>query len=137
MFKTPTKIEPFIGVQTPRATGDSELVIAIDFGTTFTGVAFAHSGNLKAEDTAIMIDNVRVINTWPNQTPSYTEKTPTVIAYNTNPPTWGGSVMPDDTPQVAYFKLGLQPSTRFYHSSESSSNLPFLDPTLAASRPSE
>jgi len=110
------------------STTASELVIAFDFGTTFTGVAFAHSGNVTAEDAAIMIDSVRVINTWPSQNQAYAEKTPTVIAYNKRPPAWGGSVTSEDTPRVEFFKLGLQPTARHYISSGAPSNLPFLDP---------
>jgi hypothetical protein len=110
------------------STSASELVIAIDFGTTFIGVAFAHSGNLTADNAAIMIDSVRVINTWPSQNQVYADKTPTVISYHKTPPAWGGSVTSEDTPRVEYFKLGLQASSRHYLSSGAPSNLPFLDP---------
>jgi len=75
-----------------------------------------------------MIDSVRVINTWPSQNQVYVEKTPSILAYNTTPPTWGGSVEAEDSPRVEYFKLGLQPTARYYLGSGGPSNLPFLNP---------
>ena len=90
----------------------SDLVIGIDFGTTFTGVAWAHGASFSpAMSTAEMqqaADNVYVIKTWPNQTNAFAEKVPTVLAYNNDPPMWGATVKPTDKPQVAHFKLGLQ-----------------------------
>lgn len=110
----------------------SDFVIGIDFGTTYTGVAFAHSGNITGDDAARIAENVDVIKQWPNTQGAFSEKTPTVIAYHKDPPTWGGNVRPRDDPQVAYFKLGLQPNVgahyllRSVHNPQSS--LPFLDP---------
>ena len=90
----------------------SDLVIGIDFGTTFTGVAWAHGTSFgPAASTAEMrkaADNVYIIKTWPNQTNAFAEKVPSVLAYNNHPPMWGATVRPTDKPQVAYFKLGLQ-----------------------------
>lgn len=79
----------------------STLIIGIDFGTTFTGVAYAR--RMGAER-----DEVNIIRSWPNQRGFYLEKTPTILSYNTTPPSWGASVRPEDKPQIAYFKLGLQ-----------------------------
>lgn len=107
----------------------SNIVVAIDFGTTYTGVAFAQSENLKSEDVMTLVNNVGVITNWPGQVGSYTEKTPTVIAYNKNPPVWGGSVHPYNKPQVSYFKLGLQPPPpNYYRLIGGQSSLPFLEP---------
>jgi hypothetical protein len=109
---------------------NSDIVVAIDFGTTFTGVAFAHSENLRSDDVTTLVNNIGVITTWPGQTGSYTEKTPTVIAYNRQPPLWGGSVQPQDKPQVSYFKLGLQPPPpNYYGLPGAQTSLPFLEPS--------
>jgi len=109
-----------------------DMVIGIDFGTTYTGVAYAYSENVKGDDTAKIAENVEVIKTWPHANNAFQDKTPTIIAYHTNPPAWGGSVRPRDDPQVSYFKLGLQSGIgdhyllRSVHNPPSS--LPFLDP---------
>jgi hypothetical protein len=96
----------------PIVTNNADLVVGIDFGTTFTGVAYAHMARIgPASSTAEMrkaADKVSVIRTWPNKTNYYAEKTPTILAYNKRPPLWGGNVKPTDVPQVAHFKLGLQ-----------------------------
>lgn len=90
----------------------SDLIIGIDFGTTFTGVAYAHAAGVGPVTTTAEMrraaDKVSVIKKWPNRSGSYTEKTPSVIAYHKAPPAWGGYVKPTDEPQVAHFKLGLQ-----------------------------
>jgi molecular chaperone DnaK (HSP70) len=93
----------------------SDLIIGIDFGTTFTGVAYAHSGSGTKSATATSSDmrkvgeKVVVIKSWPSQSGYYAEKTPTVLAYNVpSSPNWGASVKPRDEPQIAHFKLGLQ-----------------------------
>jgi hypothetical protein len=96
----------------PVLSTSSDLVIGIDFGTTFSGVAYAHAAGIgPATSTAEMrkaADKVSVIKTWPNQSNYYTEKTPSVLAYNKNPPMWGGNVRHTFEPRVAHFKLGLQ-----------------------------
>ena len=111
----------------------SDLVIGIDFGTTFTGVAYAHSGHVISGDVERVAENVQVINNWPSGDHSYREKTPSIIAYNKlHSPTWGGSVKFRDQPQVAHFKLGLQPNAATHYLTRSKdqriSELPFLDP---------
>jgi Hsp70 protein len=76
-----------------------------------------------------------VIKNWPNRSDSYAEKTPTIIAYNKDPPSWGGNVRKNDEFQVAHFKLGLQEGARnFYtgsrskvHSSTTVAALEFLE----------
>jgi hypothetical protein len=96
-------------------TSQNELVVAVDFGTTFTGVAYYHAGaafeNVDENDVRRIAEKVNVINTWPhNPALQYAEKTPTVLSYNTDPPTWGGYVRTHHTPQISGFKLGLEPS---------------------------
>ena len=107
----------------------SDLVIGIDFGTTFTGVAFAHTGNVTGNDVSKIAENLDVVKAWPNRGLQYAEKTPTIISYKTDPPTWGGNVKPRDEPQVSHFKLGLQPRVAdHYRAGNNSSVLAFLDP---------
>jgi len=110
----------------------ADLVIGIDFGTTYTGVAFAYAANTKGDDTKKIAESVEVIKSWPNANNSFAEKTPTIISYHTNPPVWGGSVRPKDEPQIAYFKLGLQDGIGGHYLLRSVHNppsaLPFLDP---------
>ena len=108
---------------------NSDLVIGIDFGTTFTGAAYACTANIgKAASLGEMrrvADKISVIKTWPNQTNNYTEKTPSILAYNRDPPAWGGgNVKPTDEPRVAYFKLGLQDdvTTLYQHHSSQPRN---------------
>jgi hypothetical protein len=107
----------------------SDIVVGIDFGTTFTGVAYGLSENLKSEDVTTLVNNIGTIQNWPGQGGTYIDKTPTVIAYNKNPPIWGGSVQPDHKPQVSYFKLGLQPPPPgYYRVFGEHTKLDFLEP---------
>lgn len=100
-------------IDTPPAfTTSSDLVIGIDFGTTFTGVAHAHAAGVgpitSKNEMRRAAGKISVVRTWPNPSNSYAEKTPTVLAYSKNPPLWGGNVKATDDLQIAYFKLGLQ-----------------------------
>jgi molecular chaperone DnaK (HSP70) len=97
------------------ASSSADLIIAIDFGTTFTGVAYFYSGataEVPRDERNVnrIASDVNVIKDWPNVNQQYTEKIPSVIAYNADPPTWGGSVKPHHEPQVTRFKLGLEPN---------------------------
>ena len=99
----------------------SNLVIAIDFGTTFTGVAYAHS-NVGATGPAPpslypnrVAENINVIKTWPAQNRQYAEKTPSLIAYNTVPPTWGGCVRAKHDKKFSNFKLALEPKVKNHY----------------------
>jgi molecular chaperone DnaK (HSP70) len=99
----------------------SNLVIAIDFGTTFTGVAYSHSAAATATTDRLsgngVAEKVAVIRTWPDHNQQYAEKTPTIISYSTNPPTWGGGVKPRHDQKFSKFKLGLEPAVnRIYGS---------------------
>lgn len=105
----------------------SDLVIGIDFGTTYTGVAYAHTAGIfhTATTTADMrraAERVSVIKSWPSQSNQYAEKTPSILAYNTNPPAWGANVKPKDEPQVAHFKLGLQENVGKHYLTKAASN---------------
>jgi molecular chaperone DnaK (HSP70) len=93
---------------------ESRLIIAIDFGTTFTGVAYYPSPPRSVPPDAQQIArDIQVVSDWPSTTTrSFKEKIPSIIAYNTDPPLWGRQVTPDDQPQEAHFKLDLEPKTR-------------------------
>jgi len=114
----------------PGYETSSDLIVGIDFGTTYTGVAYAWSRPNNTDVTTIA-ENIVVIREWPNSTSHYSDKTPTVIAY-TEPIKWGGNVRPIHQPQVRHFKLGLQNDiVRHYFGRESppgSSPLKFLSP---------
>lgn len=96
----------------------SDLVIGIDFGTTFTGVAYAHSltGALDARDLSrsqveldTIVEKVILIKTWPMANMQNAEKTPTVLAYeNGEVIAWGGKVKSTHATKIEHFKLGLQ-----------------------------
>jgi molecular chaperone DnaK (HSP70) len=98
---------------------DSHLIIAIDFGTTFTGVAYYLAppppppGAGSPLDAQQIVENITIVTNWPSAGPErsgFKEKTPTVIAYNSEPPRWGRQVRPRDDQQEAYFKLYLEPT---------------------------
>lgn len=88
-------------------------IIAIDFGTTFTGVAHLHSDtinatSLKASEVA---ERIALVQRWPDASGAYAEKIPTILSYDSAGAVkqWGASVTADDKVKVRYFKLGLQP----------------------------
>lgn len=104
-----------------QGTPKSKLVVAIDFGTTFTGVAYAHSVNASLSTASALNpeqirDKITVVKSWPNVQKSYAEKVPTVLAYeNDRPVDWGARVKPTHSTQVSYFKLGLQDGIGEYY----------------------
>jgi len=100
--------------QSPEPESGSELVIGIDFGTTFTGVAFAYSLRIASvasfADIKMASQQITIVRSWPSQTPHFSSKIPTLLSYASNPPAWGGAVDDEDPFRVAHFKLGLQES---------------------------
>ena len=109
--------EPEQNEYRPPFESHADLVIGIDFGTTFSGVAYAITtkitpGVFSRADRKKIADNVVVIKSWPNGTSL--EKIPTLLSYKSNPGanasnvTWGAKVKPLDNPRIAYFKLGLE-----------------------------
>ena len=87
----------------------ADLVIGIDFGTTFSGVAWAITANvINVTDKKKIVDKVKVIRQWPGD--GQADKIPTLLAYPSPsaPPLWGFRVKRRDKPRVAHFKLGLQ-----------------------------
>jgi len=103
----------------PRSTfgspRKSDLVVAIDFGTTYTGVAFAYAHRTTIlGETGLSPDQLRdkvtVLKSWPGVAGSYTEKVPSTLAYNSSGQViaWGGKVSSSHPITVSHFKLGLQ-----------------------------
>jgi molecular chaperone DnaK (HSP70) len=95
---------------------DSDLVISIDFGTTFTGVAYSIVSGLSSRTTRlsqteieVIMDKLVVIKNWPSVAAQSSDKTPTALAYeNGQVVAWGGKVKSTHQIQVRHFKLGLQ-----------------------------
>lgn len=108
-------------VDTPAFESPSDLVIGIDFGTTFTGVAYGHTATVYGDPKRVA-EGIVIVKTWPSVSNHYAEKTPSIIAYNEKPATWGGKVRPEHQPQVAHFKLGLQEDVGFHYQSQSTPN---------------
>src|SRR5208282_2360885 len=78
-----------VAVAAPSFESKSDLIIGIDFGTTFTGVAYAHVGGAHFAVTATSnmrsaAERVYVIKSWPAQGNQFVEKTPTVLSYITD-----------------------------------------------------
>jgi molecular chaperone DnaK (HSP70) len=116
---TGTELVPF-RFQGFRRPSKSTLVVAIDFGTTFTGVAYAHSTtNLLTTSTLTpeqIRDKITVVKTWPNVQSSYAEKVPSIVAYeNGHLVAWGARVKSTHSTQVSHFKLGLQDGARHHY----------------------
>jgi molecular chaperone DnaK (HSP70) len=99
----------------PRA----KLVIAIDYGTTFSGVAFAHTASviqshlcltLKNELTATQPDVRTLITEYPDAEGAAegkaSDKVPTKLSYTNTGVNWGFQVSEDEH-HYAEFKLGL------------------------------
>jgi molecular chaperone DnaK (HSP70) len=113
---------------------NGELIIAIDFGATYTGVAFAISRYcFKPKD--VFNDLIVVVESWPNSSSFYPEKTPTTMACHNGRLNivWGQRmVMPSDSTQVHHFKLGMEERTKnYYFSSSDPENFPTLAGILA------
>jgi molecular chaperone DnaK (HSP70) len=101
----------------PRSPLSSKFVIAIEFGTTYTGVGwgvFTGSTGLEGHlsDARTLIEKIFINKKWPGQQSFFSEKTPTVISYATNPPTWGYAVRSQHKLQVSRFNLGLEDPKR-------------------------
>ncbi len=79
---------------------DNTVIIGIDFGTTFSGVAFAWSKN---------IDHVEVISNWESVMPSNfdEDKAPTAISFGPKQEVKWGYNIPSTDEQGMWFKLLL------------------------------
>ncbi|TVY77003.1 Heat shock 70 kDa protein 12A [Fusarium oxysporum f. sp. cubense] len=90
-------------------TADRKIIVGVDFGTTYSGVAWAENRNPSRRTC---------ITQWPvssaNKEGQSSDKVPTRIRYNGDKIEWGFSV-PVNAPQhevVDWFKLDLDPSTQ-------------------------
>ncbi|KAM0479445.1 hypothetical protein ACHAPX_004658 [Trichoderma viride] len=83
---------------------DDRLIIAVDFGTTYSGIAYCFAD--QQDSSPVPIDN------WPGANGIDVPKIPTVICYDKENPqkfAWGGSVEPQ-ADSISGFKLLLDPS---------------------------
>jgi molecular chaperone DnaK (HSP70) len=93
----------------------SQLVVAIDFGTTYSGVAWSYFSASTRRETGLEL-NSQALNSqtvvyqgWPGVQGA--DKIPTVISYSNTPPKWGAMIKrgSQDRRKVSRFKLGLDP----------------------------
>jgi hypothetical protein len=107
--------------ESPSPIGDGnttdstdELVIGVDFGTTYTGVAYTRSpvtSNYSRNPDA----ETHLVTDWPNVNSQSSEKTPTALAYREGEPiAWGGMVKPNQPGAIRYFKLGLEEGSQLH-----------------------
>lgn len=87
--------------------GKDALIIGIDFGTTYSGVAWSITKDPS---------NVMVVNSWPGGASENRSagQVPSVIAYNPKEPhkyKWGFDITSTNANQLAWFKLLLNQST--------------------------
>lgn len=83
---------------------DEQLIIALDFGTTFSGIAYTFTGQGKADPKSV--------TDWPGTEGQNPPKTPTLIDYDTNDKrsfTWGSKVDPTSKGKLEGIKLLLDP----------------------------
>ncbi|KAI0452962.1 actin-like ATPase domain-containing protein [Xylaria acuta] len=70
------------------AEAEDQVVIALDFGTTYSGIAYAFSNPGKKTEVVSIVD-------WPGLEGRRQPKVPTLVSYDPNDPTkfkWGGQV---------------------------------------------
>src|SRR5271167_732081 len=102
----------------------TDLVIGIDFGTTFSGVAYANPTKINAsklftrgDRTTVASEVVHVIRAWPGA--AQLDKIPSQLSYkNPTTPTWGSKVKIADEPRIAHFKLGLEENVKDHYNSD-------------------
>ncbi|KAK0122814.1 hypothetical protein ONS96_009847 [Cadophora gregata f. sp. sojae] len=79
------------------------LVIAIDYGTTYTGVAYGHSNGLRKRTRP----NIQCIDDWPGQPRNTSnQKVPSEVAYSNGFLEWGNKIQPKSQ-RIAWTKLLL------------------------------
>ena len=104
----------------------SAIVIGIDFGTTYTGVAYAFTDAMSPHEIRInsetrneletIVEKITVLKQWPNASQQFAEKTPTLLAYeNGRAISWGGQVSTAHKTRIAGFKLGLHGGVRHHY----------------------
>jgi molecular chaperone DnaK (HSP70) len=86
------------------AEDDDKLVIALDFGTTFSGIAYSFTGSAQPDPKSI--------NEWPGTEGRTVPKTPTIICYDAQDRSsfsWGSKVEPTNIEKLEGIKLLLDP----------------------------
>lgn len=108
----------------------TDLVIAIDFGTTYTGVAFAYPFLADVTGETVLNpeqlrDKITVLKGWPGVADSYGDKVPTTLAYNAGGQlmAWGGRVSSSYPITISHFKLGLQEGLGEHYAAPSNKSL--------------
>lgn len=93
---------------TSFATGERKIIVGIDFGTTYSGIAWAET---KRPDV------LSTVTTWPvfttNQEGASSEKVPSKLCFAANGTQWGFSIGPNASTSnevVEWWKLDLEPS---------------------------
>ncbi|KAI5270556.1 actin-like ATPase domain-containing protein [Aureobasidium subglaciale] len=107
-------------INVPPREGRDRLIIGVDFGTTFSGCALAYSGDPESAD------EIQVVKSWPGSNGVTSDKVPSEILYETNPPTsgikrdwkgevvtttrirWGLEIKPEET-RLRCLKLRFDP----------------------------
>ncbi|KAH7336643.1 hypothetical protein BKA65DRAFT_37690 [Rhexocercosporidium sp. MPI-PUGE-AT-0058] len=85
------------------------LVIAIDYGTTFTGVAYGHRNGLRRPTHG----DIQCIDDWPGTSRnSSSQKVPSEVAYSENRFDWGNKIQPRNRQREAWTKLLLDETQR-------------------------
>ncbi|PWW76339.1 actin-like ATPase domain-containing protein [Tuber magnatum] len=90
----------------------NSIKIGIDFGTTYSGIAWAHT-SIPGE--------INIIDKWVTGRNRTSAKAPSEIAYTSSGVKWGFGI-PSKEPRLAWFKLLLDP-TKYSHASTANSPL--------------
>lgn len=88
-----------------NAHSEPKIIVAVDFGTTFSGVAFAYTDEPNDQE---------VISVWPGGGNRTSDKVPTEVSYNNSAPggyRWGFDIRPGQK-RHQWFKLQLDPSQK-------------------------
>ncbi|KAF2858139.1 putative hsp70 family protein [Piedraia hortae CBS 480.64] len=96
------------GADESSSSGTDRLIVGVDFGTTYSGVAAVYSANP---------DDVDIIKTWPGGNGITSDKVPTEIAYGEGTETevrWGFQFRPEE-PRLRCVKLFLDRNQRLPH----------------------
>lgn len=107
------------GEAPPTGNEAKELVVAIDFGTTYTGVAYTTSNfvindatqPMTRAETKTFLNGVELVKEWPTIDRATLDKIRTALAYDKVTGTvaaWGYRVKDSHDTQVTHFKLGLE-----------------------------
>jgi hypothetical protein len=100
--KTTVAISPLIS--TTEIVSDSQLIIALDFGTNFSAIAYLFTEAIRPDP--------EVVTTWPGLPGIFTPKTPTLLDYdrwNSSAFSWGYRVSPTSRSKIEGIKYLLDP----------------------------